>query len=64
MFGEVGLAGEIRPGPARPGALARGGEARLHPRVIPAANKPRQAIDGIAIVAVERIDQALQQLSA
>jgi DNA repair protein RadA/Sms len=31
--------------------------------LIPAANKPRQAIEGIAIVAVDRIDQALQQLN-
>jgi hypothetical protein len=30
--------------------------------VIPAANKPRQAIDGMDIVAVNRIDEALRQL--
>ena len=62
VFGEVGLAGEIRPvqrGQERLREAAKLGFVRA---VIPAANKPRQAIDGIEIVAVSRIGEALQQL--
>jgi DNA repair protein RadA/Sms len=62
VFGEVGLAGEIRPvqrGQERLREAAKLGFVRA---LIPAANKPRQAIEGIDIVPVHRIDQALQQL--
>jgi DNA repair protein RadA/Sms len=63
VFGEVGLAGEIRPvqrGQERLREAAKLGFARA---LIPAANKPRQAIEGMAVVAVDRIDQALRQLN-
>ena len=39
VFGEIGLAGEVRPGAARAGAAARGGEARLPPRADPASER-------------------------
>jgi len=63
VFGEVGLAGEIRPVQRGQERLREAAKLGFTRAVIPAANKPRQAIDGIAIVAVERIDQALQQLT-
>jgi DNA repair protein RadA/Sms len=63
VFGEVGLAGEIRPVQRGQERLREAAKLGFTRAVIPAANKPRQAIDGIAIVAVERIDQALQQLN-
>ncbi|MGH8315315.1 MAG: magnesium chelatase domain-containing protein, partial [Steroidobacterales bacterium] len=62
VFGEVGLAGEIRPvqrGQERLREAAKLGFARA---VIPAANKPRHAIEGIEVVAVQRIGEALQVL--
>ncbi|MEO8565183.1 MAG: magnesium chelatase domain-containing protein, partial [Betaproteobacteria bacterium] len=63
VFGEVGLAGEIRPVQRGQERLREAAKLGFTRAVIPAANKPRQTIDGIAIVAVERIDQALQQLN-
>jgi DNA repair protein RadA/Sms len=62
VFGEVGLAGEIRPVQRGQERLREAAKLGFTRALIPAANKPRQAIDGIAIVAVERIDQALQRL--
>jgi DNA repair protein RadA/Sms len=63
VFGEVGLAGEIRPVQRGQERLREAAKLGFSRAVIPAANKPRQAIEGITIVAVDRIDQALQQLS-
>jgi DNA repair protein RadA/Sms len=62
VFGEVGLAGEIRPvqrGQERLREAAKLGFVRA---VIPSANRPRQPIDGMEIVAVSRIGEALRQL--
>jgi DNA repair protein RadA/Sms len=63
VFGEVGLAGEIRPVQRGQERLREAAKLGFIRAVIPAANKPRQAIEGITIVAVDRIDQALQQLN-
>jgi DNA repair protein RadA/Sms len=63
VFGEVGLAGEIRPVQRGQERLREAAKLGFSRAVIPAANKPRQAIEGMAIVAVDRIDQALQQLN-
>ncbi|HEX3631876.1 MAG TPA: DNA repair protein RadA [Casimicrobiaceae bacterium] len=63
VFGEVGLAGEIRPVQRGQERLREAAKLGFSHAVIPAANKPRQAIEGMVIVAVERIDQALQQLN-
>jgi DNA repair protein RadA/Sms len=63
VFGEVGLAGEIRPVQRGQERLREAAKLGFSRAVIPAANKPRQAIEGIAIVAVDRIDQALQHLN-
>ena len=62
VFGEVGLAGEIRPvqrGQERLREAAKLGFVRA---IIPAANRPRHAIDGIEVVAVQEIGEALQEL--
>ena len=63
VFGEVGLAGEIRPVQRGQERLREAAKLGFTRALIPAANKPRQAIEGIAIVAVDRIDQALQHLA-
>jgi len=59
VFGEVGLSGEVRP--------VYNGEERLREAaglgfkhaIIPKANKPRQAIDGMSIVAVNNLEEAI-----
>jgi DNA repair protein RadA/Sms len=62
VFGEVGLAGEIRPVQRGQERLREAAKLGFHRAIIPAANKPKQGIDGMEIVAVERINEALDQL--
>src|SRR5438552_993953 len=59
VFGEVGLAGEVRPvqrGQERIREAAKLGFTQV---LIPNLNKPRQAIDSMKIVTADRIDRAL-----
>lgn len=59
VFGEVGLTGEIRP---VYNGLARLKEAKEHgftKAIIPKANRPRKVPAGIEVIAVERLNQAL-----
>jgi DNA repair protein RadA/Sms len=61
VFGEVGLAGEIRPvpnGQERLRAAAQHGFARA---VVPAANAPKK-MDGIEVIPVARLSEALAAL--
>ncbi len=62
IFGEVGLAGEIRPVQRGQERLKEAAKLGFRTALIPNLNKPKQAIDGIGIVAVDRIDQALEFL--
>lgn len=58
-FGEVGLAGEIRP---VPNGLERLREAAKHGfsrAIVPRANAPKKAIDGIEVSAVDRLADVL-----
>ena len=59
-FGEIGLTGEVRPvayGEERLRAAAKQG---FRVAIVPQANLPRQAIDGIEVRAVARLDAALK----
>ncbi len=61
VFGEVGLTGEIRPvlrGQERLKEAAKLGFTRA---LIPAANRPKQAIAGMEVIAVKRVEDALKQ---
>ena len=62
VFGEVGLAGEIRPVQRGQERLREATKLGFHRAIIPAANKPKQRIDGMEIVAVDRINEALDHL--
>ncbi|MEO6928979.1 MAG: DNA repair protein RadA, partial [Casimicrobiaceae bacterium] len=62
VFGEVGLAGEIRPVQRGQDRIREAAKLGFKTAVVPAANRPKQAIDGIRIIAVERIDEALALL--
>ncbi len=62
LFGEVGLSGEIRP---VPGGQERLREAATHGftrAIIPRANAPKKPIDGLEIVPVQRLQEALDWL--
>ena len=62
VFGEVGLAGEIRPVQRGQERLKEAAKLGFRRAVIPMANKPRQGIDGIEVVGVSRIDEAIALL--
>lgn len=62
VFGEVGLAGEIRPAPRGQERLREAAKLGFSIAMIPKANAPKQPIEGLQIVAVDRIDQALTKL--
>ncbi len=61
-FGEVGLAGEIRPAPRGQERLREAAKLGFEIAMIPSANAPKQAIDGIRVIALDRIEQAFTAL--
>ncbi|MEY4428970.1 MAG: hypothetical protein RLZZ182_1659 [Pseudomonadota bacterium] len=61
-FGEVGLAGEVRPAPRGQDRLKEAAKLGFTVAVVPAANAPKKPIDGLTIHAVERIEQAVELL--
>jgi DNA repair protein RadA/Sms len=61
-FGEVGLAGEIRPAPRGQERLREAAKLGFTHALIPKANAPKQKIDGLTIVPVERIEEAFAKL--
>ena len=62
VFGEVGLAGEIRPAPRGQERLREAAKLGFSLALIPKANAPRHPIEGLTIIAVERIDEALNRI--
>jgi len=59
VFGEVGLAGEVRPVQRGQERLKEAAKLGFTRAVIPKANMPKQSIAGMDIVAVERLDEAV-----
>ena len=59
VFGEVGLAGEVRPAPRGQERLREAAKLGFTQAIIPMANKPRQKIEGIEVIAVDRVADAL-----
>ncbi len=62
VFGEVGLAGEVRPAPRGQERLREAAKLGFTHAMIPAANTPRQAIAGIELIAVRRVEEAVRRL--
>jgi DNA repair protein RadA/Sms len=62
VFGEIGLAGEIRPTPRGQERLKEAAKLGFSIAVIPKSNAPKQAIDGLEVIAVERIEQAIDRV--
>ena len=61
-FGEVGLAGEVRPAPRGQERLREAAKLGFSVAVVPKANAPKKQLkefEGLTIHAVERIEQAL-----
>ncbi|MBX9847661.1 MAG: DNA repair protein RadA, partial [Rhodocyclaceae bacterium] len=61
-FGEVGLAGEIRPAPRGQERLKEAAKLGFTHAIIPKANAPKQPVKGIEVIALERIEQAIEHL--
>ncbi|ODV13132.1 MAG: DNA repair protein RadA [Rubrivivax sp. SCN 70-15] len=59
-FGEVGLAGEVRPAPRGQERLKEAAKLGFSIAVVPKANAPKKPIEGLAVHAVERIEQAIE----
>ncbi len=59
VFGEVGLAGEIRPAPRGQERLKEAAKLGFEVAIIPKANAPKQAPEGMQVIAVDRIEQAI-----
>jgi DNA repair protein RadA/Sms len=63
VFGEVGLAGELRPvanGQERLREAAKHGFTRA---IVPAGNKPKQPIKGMQVTSVRKVTEALEALA-
>lgn len=59
VFGEVGLAGEIRPVPNGQERLLEAQKHGYKSALIPAANKPRKQMAGLEVMAVSTVQEAL-----
>jgi len=59
IFGEVGLAGEIRPAPRGQERLREAAKLGFTSAIVPKANAPKQAVEGMRVFAVDRLEEAL-----
>jgi DNA repair protein RadA/Sms len=63
IFGEVGLTGEVRPVYNAAERLREAKKQGFNQAIIPLANKPKQEMVGMKIIAVKNITQVLKHLS-
>ena len=62
VFGEVGLSGEVRPVPSGQERLKEAAKHGFKRAIVPKANAPKEAPPGLQIIAVTRLEQALDAL--
>lgn len=62
VFGEVGLAGEVRPVQRGQERLKEAAKLGFTHAIVPKANKPKQAMPGMTIIAVDRLDNAVNAI--
>lgn len=60
VFGEVGLSGEIRPVPNGQERLREAAKHGFKTAIVPKGNAPRQDSDGMRVIAVGRLHEALE----
>jgi DNA repair protein RadA/Sms len=63
VFGEVGLAGEVRPVQRGQERLREAAKLGFTQALIPRANAPKSAIAGLEIIAVERVEEAVRTVT-
>jgi DNA repair protein RadA/Sms len=62
VFGEVGLAGEIRPVPSGQERLREAAKHGFKKAIVPKANMPKDAIPGMKVIGIARLSEALEHL--
>jgi DNA repair protein RadA/Sms len=62
VFGEVGLAGEVRPVQRGQERLKEAAKLGFTQAIIPKANKPKRLIFGIEAILVERVEDAVAKM--
>jgi DNA repair protein RadA/Sms len=63
VFGEIGLAGEIRPVPHGQERLKEAAQHGFKRAIIPKANKvPKGSVAGVEIIPVQRLEEAINQI--
>jgi DNA repair protein RadA/Sms len=62
VFGEVGLAGEIRPVPNGTERLSEAAKHGFKRAIVPKANMPKTALKGIDVIGVSRLSDALDAI--
>jgi len=62
VFGEVGLAGEVRPVQRGQERLREAAKLGFTHALIPHANRPKQAVAGIEVTAVRRVEEAVTRM--
>lgn len=62
VFGEVGLAGEIRPVPGGQERLQEAAKHGFTRAIVPKANLPKNKINGLEVIGVSKITQALDAI--
>ncbi len=60
VFGEVGLAGEIRPVPSGQERISEAAKHGFKRAVVPRGNMPKTVPDGMEVIPVTRLDEALE----
>ena len=62
IFGEVGLAGEVRPVQRGQERIREAAKLGFQTVVIPSLNKPKQGIENVEVITIERIEDAIDWL--
>ncbi len=62
VFGEIGLAGEIRPVPNGEDRLREAAKHGFHRAIVPMANVPKRKPKGMDVLGVQRISQAIEAM--
>jgi DNA repair protein RadA/Sms len=64
VFGELGLAGEVRPSPRGQERLKEAARLGFSVALVPEANAPKRPIEGLEVWPVRRLSEALERLFA
>ncbi len=62
VFGEVGLSGEIRPVPSGQERIREAAKHGFRRAIVPKGNAPKEKIEGMEVIGVEKLSQALEAL--